>query len=119
MKTVLAITGSCICVLSTTVSAFSGSPAGKYISVPRPSITIDPKYLIYSNLIECALAYGIGKEGFDKYRASLPKSFNVVSEGGWYALTERYCKFASTSKKRTFFSCYSMSFNTFQTCTKF
>ena len=35
-------------------------------------------------------AYGVGKAGFDAYRASLPADFNVVKEGGYYALQQRY-----------------------------
>lgn len=37
-------------------------------------------------------AYGIGKEGFDSYRAMLPKDYNVVAEGGWDSLRQRYYK---------------------------
>ncbi len=37
----------------------------------------------------------MGKEGFNRFRAGLPKDFNVVAEGGWYALQQRYseCSF--------------------------
>lgn len=43
-----------------------------------------------SALVSSPTAYGIGKEGFDRFRAGLPKDFNVVAEGGWYALQQRY-----------------------------
>lgn len=36
------------------------------------------------------IAYGVGKPGFDEYRASLPADYNVVAEGGYYALQQRY-----------------------------
>lgn len=35
-------------------------------------------------------AYGVGKPGFDDYRSTLPKDFNVVAEGGWFALQKKY-----------------------------
>jgi len=35
-------------------------------------------------------AYGAGKSGFDQFRSTLPSTFNIVSEGGWFALTKRY-----------------------------
>jgi len=37
-------------------------------------------------------AYGVGKSGFDQFRSTLPDTFNIVSEGGWFALTKRYGK---------------------------
>lgn len=37
-------------------------------------------------------AYGIGKPKFDEYRSKLPKDFDVVAEGGWYALQKKYGK---------------------------
>jgi hypothetical protein len=35
-------------------------------------------------------AYGVGREGFKQYRSQLPKNFDVVSEGGWYSLQQKY-----------------------------
>lgn len=43
-----------------------------------------------SGLVSTPAAYGVGKAGFDAYRASLPADFNVVKEGGYYALQQRY-----------------------------
>lgn len=43
-----------------------------------------------SALISTPTAYGVGKEGFNRFRAGLPSDFNVVAEGGWYALQQRY-----------------------------
>jgi hypothetical protein len=37
-------------------------------------------------------AYGVGKASFDAWRAKLPADFNVVKEGGYYALQQRYRK---------------------------
>ena len=41
-------------------------------------------------------AYGVGKQAFKEYRATLPKDFNVVAEGGWYALQKKYGTFIVT-----------------------
>jgi len=35
-------------------------------------------------------AYGVGREGFESFRSTLPKDYNVVAEGGWHALQKRY-----------------------------
>jgi len=43
-----------------------------------------------SALVSTPAAYGVGKAGFDQFRASLPADFNVVAEGGWSALQKRY-----------------------------
>jgi len=43
-----------------------------------------------SALISTPAAYGIGKPSFDAWRSGLPADFNVVNEGGYYALQERY-----------------------------
>lgn len=37
-----------------------------------------------------AAAYGVGKPAFNEYRNTLPKDYNVVKEGGWYALQQKY-----------------------------
>ena len=41
-------------------------------------------------LLICAPAYGVGREGFESFRSTLPKDYNVVAEGGWHALQKRY-----------------------------
>lgn len=41
-------------------------------------------------LVSTPAAYGVGKASFDAWRAKLPSDFNIVKEGGYYALQQRY-----------------------------
>mmetsp|Transcript_28182 Transcript_28182/g.43175 ORF Transcript_28182/g.43175 Transcript_28182/m.43175 type:complete len:286 (+) Transcript_28182:63-920(+) len=58
----------------------------------RFSLAVVASFLLASAsaLVSTPTAYGVGKEGFNKFRAALPKDFNVVAEGGYYALQQRY-----------------------------
>lgn len=46
--------------------------------------------ILTSLALSTPTAYGFGRERFSEYRSTLPQDFNVVKEGGWYALQQRY-----------------------------
>mmetsp|Transcript_1662 Transcript_1662/g.2024 ORF Transcript_1662/g.2024 Transcript_1662/m.2024 type:complete len:292 (-) Transcript_1662:242-1117(-) len=43
-----------------------------------------------SGYVTPTAAYGVGRESFHDFCSRLPKDYNVVAEGGWYALQQRY-----------------------------
>lgn len=60
-----------------------------YSLIIAAAFTVSPSSA-FSSPTGTSSAYGIGKPGFDQFRASLPADFNVVAEGGYYALQQRY-----------------------------
>ncbi len=67
-----------------------------WCSIPMKIIIIWRSYksaLFSHKAASLCLAYGVGKPGFDQFLSSLPADFNVVAEGGYYAVHQRYRKF--------------------------
>lgn len=56
----------------------------------RLALTAACLFSAASALVSTPAAYGVGKPSFDAWRAGLPAGFNVVEEGGYYSLSQRY-----------------------------